>query len=182
MLNARVSPGGYQPATSDPAPVVSIQDRHIVMVDTKDWEEQQKKLEQEAAAGYRVVDFSVTGKSTANVELEKIASPSDVFQYRWVHMRVYTHLQKELNKATSEGFHVFPQTLTALGPYLTVLMEKSPGPSPVQYQYLVTEPLRISSAQKDAETHQREDYRLLDETEFVGVYILIFEKTTEGVK
>src|SRR5215469_11812135 len=129
MLNARVSPGGYQPATSDPAPVVSIQDRHILMVDTKDWEEQQKKLEQEAAAGYRVVDFSVTGKSTANVELEKSASAPDVFQYRWVHMRVYTHLQKELNKATSEGFHVFPQTLTALGTYLTVLMEKSPGPS-----------------------------------------------------
>jgi hypothetical protein len=181
MLSARVPPAEYQPATSDP-PAVSTQDRHILTVDTKDWEEQQKKLEQEAGAGYRVVDFSVTGKSTANVELEKVASAPDVFQYRWVHMRVYTHLQKELNKATSEGFHVFPQTLTALGPYLTVLIEKSPGPSPVQYHYLVTEPLRISSAQKDAETHQREDYRLLDETEFVGVHILLFEKTTEGVK
>ena len=182
MLNARVSPGGYQPATSDPAPVVSTQDRHILTLDTKDWEEQQKKLEQEAAAGYRVVDFSVTGKSTAAVELEKVASPSDVVQYRWVHMRTYTHLQKELNKATSEGFHVLPQTLTLLGTCLTVLMEKSPGPSPVQYQYLVTEPHRISNAQKDVEIHQREDYRLLDETEFYGVHILLFEKTTEGVK
>ena len=123
-----------------------------------------------------------TGKSTAAVELEKVASPSDVVQYRWVHMRTYTHLQKELNKATSEGFHVLPQTLTLLGTCLTVLMEKSPGPSTVQYQYLVTEPHRISNAQKDVEIHQREDYRLLDETEFYGVHILLFEKTTEGVK
>jgi hypothetical protein len=58
-------------------------------------------------------------------------------------------------------------------------MEKPPGPSTIQYQYLVTEPMSMSHAQKDAETHQREGYTLLDETEF-GVHILLFEKTSEG--
>jgi hypothetical protein len=39
--------------------------------------------------------------------------------------------------------------------------------------------MSMSHAQKDAETHQREGYTLLDETEF-GVHILLFEKTSEG--
>ena len=113
------------------------------------------------------------------MELEKVADPSGIFQYRWVHIRMYTHLQKELNKGTADGFHVFPQTLTTLLPYLTVLMEKPPGPSSVQYHYLVTEPLTISNVQKDTEKHQREGYTLLDETDFAA-YILLFERTEES--
>jgi len=58
-------------------------------------------------------------------------------------------------------------------------MEKPPGQSAIHYQYLVTEPMSMSHAQKDAERYQREGYTLLDETEF-GVHILLFEKTSEG--
>jgi hypothetical protein len=47
---------------------------------------------------------------------------------------------------------------------------------------LVTEPHRLSSAQKDIETHQREGYTLLDELEYVGVHILLFEKPVEEAK
>ena len=56
-----------------------------------------------------------------------------------------------------------------LGPYLTVLMQKLPAPASVRYQYLVTESLLMSSAKKDTETHQREGYTLLDETELGGI-------------
>jgi hypothetical protein len=38
--------------------------------------------------------------------------------------------------------------------------------------------MSMSHAQKDADTHQREGYTLLDETEF-GAHILLFEKTIE---
>jgi hypothetical protein len=144
-------------------------------------EEGQRKLQQEAAAGFRVVDFTTTGKATADLELEKVADPSDVFQHRRVHIRMYTHLQNELNTGTADGFHVYPQTLTALLPYLTVLMENPPGPSTVQYHYLVTEPVLMSHVQKDAETHQREGYTLLDETDFAA-HILLFEKTDSVAK
>ena len=178
MLNSRVPPNGSSAAISEGASPTA-QDRHTLTMNAKEWEEGQKKLEQEAAAGYRVVDFTMTGKSTANLELEKVADPADVFQYRWVHIRMYTHLQKELSKGTADGFHVYPQTLTTLLPYLTVLMEKPPGPSTVQYHYLVTEPLTMSNVQKDAEKHQREGYALLDETDFAA-HILLFEKTEEG--
>jgi hypothetical protein len=87
----------------------------------------------------REIVVSLTGKSTADVELEKLATPPDVYQYRWVHIRISTHLQKEVSRATAEGFHAFPQSLAVLVPYLTVLMEKPPGPSTIQYQYLVSD-------------------------------------------
>jgi len=177
MLNSRVPPTDSSAATQE-GTSFTAQDRHTLTMNAKEWEKGQNKLEQEAAAGYRVVDFSTTGKSSANLELEKVANPSDVFQYRWVHIRLYTHLQKELNKSSAEGFHVYPQTLTSLLPYLTVLMEKAPEPPAVQYYYLVTEPLMMSNVQKDAEKHQRDGYALLDETDFAA-HILLFEKIEE---
>lgn len=176
MLNARIPPESHETTLHDTPTGGAVPDHHKFTMNAKEWEEGQRKLEQEAAAGYRVVDFTMTGRSTADLELEKVADPSNVFQYRWVRVRMYTHLQKELNKGTADGFHVCPQTLTALLPYLTVLMEKPPGPSPVQYQYLVTEPVLMSHVQKDAETHQREGYTLLDETDFAA-HILLYEKT-----
>ena len=178
MLDSRVPPTGSSAAISERASPTA-QDRHTLTMNAKGWEEGQKKLEQEAAAGYRVVDFTMTGKSTATLELEKVADPADVFQYRWVHIHLYTHLQKELSKGSADGFHVYPQTLTTLLPYLTVLMEKPPEPSTVQYHYLVTTPLTMSNVEKDAEKHQREGYALLDETDFAA-HILLFEKTEES--
>lgn len=175
MLDRKIPPPGSAAAVPDSAPPSS--DRHTLTMNAKSWPEGEQKLEQEAAAGYRVVDFTPTGQWTADVALEKFSTPPDVYQYRWVHIRLFNHLQKEVNKASADGFHAFPQSLTGLGPYLTVLMEKPPGPSPLHYQYLVAEPMSLSNAQKDAETHQREGYTLQDEAEF-GVHILLFEKAS----
>ena len=179
MLDRRIPPTEFGVPASNTQALSPAPDRHTVTMNAKNWSEAEQKLEQEALAGYRVVNFSLTGKSTADVELEKLAASPDLYQYRWVHIRLSTHLQKEVNRATADGFHAFPQSLAVLVPYLTVLMEKPPGPSPIQYQYLVTEPMSMSHAQKDAERYQREGYTLLDETEF-GVHILLFEKTSEG--
>jgi hypothetical protein len=181
MLDRKIPHADSGTTISNSVPVSPATDRHTLTMNAKNWSEGEQRLGQEASAGYRVVDFSLTGKSTADVELEKLATPPDVYQYRWVHIRLSTHLQKEVNKATEEGFHAFPQSLAVLVPYLTVLMEKPPGPSTIQYQYLVTEPMSMSHAQKDAETHQREGYILLDETEF-GTHILLFEKTSEETR
>lgn len=178
MLNSRVPLAGPNTAISERANSAA-QDRHVLTMNAKEWDEGQNKLEHEVATGYRVTDFTTTGKSTANLELEKIVDSSDVFQYRWVHVRLYTHLEKELNKGATDGFHVYPQSLTTLLPYLTVLMERPPGPATVQYHYLVTEPMTMSQVQKDAERHQREGYALLDETDF-GAHILLFERTEES--
>jgi len=163
---------GHTPAT----------DRQTLTINAKNWSEGQQNLEQQAAAGYCVVGFSLSGSWTAELELEKSAASPDLCQYRWVHIRMATHLQKEINHATAEGFHASPHTLATLGPYLTVLMQKPPAPSTVRYLYLVAEPLMMSSARKDTETHQREGYTLLDETESGGVHILLFEKVADDPK
>ena len=144
-------------------------------MDAKDWSGGEQKLNQEAAAGYRVMTLSLTGSSTAELEMEKVAAPPNVYQYRWIHMRLASRLQKDVSAAAADGFHVCAHTLATLGPYLTVLMEKPPAPLPAPYQYLVSEPLRMANAQKDIESHQREGYALLDELEF-GLHILLFEK------
>jgi hypothetical protein len=181
VLSTKVPPAESGAPAPDSEPSSSQPDRHTLTMNAKNWSEGEQKLEQEAAAGYRLVDFSLTGKSTADLELEKLASAPDLYQYRWVHIRLFNHLKQEVNKATADGFHAVPQTLAGLGPYLTVLMEKPPSPAMIQYQYLVTEPMSMSHAQKDAETHQSEGYTLLDETEF-GAHILLFEKTSEGAR
>jgi hypothetical protein len=157
-------------------------DRQTFTMNAKNWSEGQQKLDQQAAAGYCVVSFSLTGSWTADLELEKSAAPPDVCQYRWVHLRMASHLQKEVNHATADGFYASPHTLATLGPYLTVLMQKPPTPSTVRYEYLVTEPLMMASAKKDTEKHQREGYTLLDETELSGIHILLFEKAAGEAK
>src|SRR5215469_442199 len=181
MLSGRIPSESPAATSHETTPADSGHDHHTLTMNAKEWEEGQKKLAQEAATGYRVVDFTTTGNSTAILELEKVGDPSNVFQYRWVRVRMYTHLQNELNKGTVDGFHVYPQTLTTLLPYLTVLMEKPPGASTVQYHYLVTQPVLMSHVQKDAEKHQREGYTLLDETDFAA-HILLFEKTDSNAK
>jgi hypothetical protein len=172
VTTGRAEGAGHTPAS----------DRQTLTINAKTWSEGQQQLDQQAAAGYCVVGFSLTGSSTAELELEKSAEPPDVCQYRWLHMRIATHLQKDINQATADGFHASPHTLATLGPYLTVLMQKRPAASTVRYHYLVTEPLRISSAQRDTETHQREGYTLLDETELGAVHILLFEKVADDAK
>lgn len=175
MLDRQIPPAGFDAAAANAA--VSPTERHTLTMNAKNWSEGEQALERDAAAGYRLVNFRLTSQWTADLDMEKFGAVPGAYQYRWVHIRMGTHLQKEINKASADGFHVAPQTLTGLGPYLTVLMEKAPDPSAVRYQYLVTEPMTLSGAHKDAETRQRDGYALLDETEF-AVHILLFEKAT----
>jgi len=182
MLARRLPAAAAPGAAADNASPAPAADRQTLTMNSKNWSDAQQKLEQQAAAGYCVVGFSLKGSSAAELQLEKSAAPPNVCQYRWVHIRLATHLQKEIAEASADGFHASPHTLATLGPYLTVLMEKSPALSATRYQYLVAEPLRMSSAQKDTETHQREGYTLLDETELGGMHILLFEKVAVEAK
>jgi hypothetical protein len=175
MLDRRLPPPGEN--ADLPSDSVASADRHMLTMNARNWSEGEQKLNQEAASGYRVVGMSLTGSWTADLELQRSAAPSDVYQYRWVHVRMATNLQKDVSKAAGDGFHASAHTLAALGPYLTVLMEKPPAALTPRYQYLVKEPIRMSSAEKDTKTHEGDGYTLLDETEMAGIHVLLFEKT-----
>jgi hypothetical protein len=157
-------------------------ERHVVAISQKDWSGSQRKLDEEAGAGYRVVGLSLTGYQTADVELERSATQSVVYQYRLLHPVRASNLQKDIKKATDDGFRVSAHTLTTLGGYTTLIMEQPPVPAKTRYLYLVNETRRISSAQKDAEKYQSDGYTLVEETEHNGLHLLLFEKAVEGEK
>jgi hypothetical protein len=68
--------GAASPPTSE---------QHVVTISQRDWSGSQRKLDQESAAGYRVVGLSLTGYQTADVELVRSATQSVVYQYRLLH-------------------------------------------------------------------------------------------------
>jgi hypothetical protein len=176
MLRRRIPPPLSLDSGKTASPASSAPERHSLTISAKNPDDVQQKLDQEAAAGFCVVDFSLSGSSTADLELEKLAAPPETYQYRWLHMRMATHLEKSLNESAADGFHAFPHSLAWLGPYLSVLMEKPPVRDDASPRYKVTHPLRVSSAEKDIETHELEGYLLRDETEAAPLRILLFEK------
>jgi hypothetical protein len=151
--------------------------RHNITISQKDWPGSQQKLDQEAAQGYRVVSVTISGKNTADVQLERADAIADQYQYRLLHPQMSTNLQKDINKSTAEGYRVTPNTLVVLGTSLTLIMEKSSPPFPEQYQYAVKETVLVSSGQKDTEKLQNQGFTLIGESEHGTAHLLLFEKT-----
>jgi hypothetical protein len=151
--------------------------RHNITISQKDWPGSQQKLDQEAAQGYRVVSVTISGKYTADVELERADAIADQYQYRLLHPLMSTSLQKDINKATAEGYRVTPNSLVVLATSLTLIMEKSSPPFPEQYQYAVKETVLVSSGQKDTEKLQNQGFTLIGESEHGTNHVLLFEKT-----
>jgi hypothetical protein len=182
MLERKLPAPSEAKVPADGAVLIPATDRRTLTMDAKKWSEGEAKLGEESASGYRVAALSLTGSFTADLDLQKSAAPPDVYRYRWIHLRLATHLEKDVNKAAADGFHGSPHTLVALGPYLTVVMEKPPTVAVPRYQYRVSETVRISNAQKDIAARQREGYTLVDEVEFASIHILLFEKPVEDAK
>jgi hypothetical protein len=177
MMRRRIPPASPGELANNKDSGTAEPEHHTVTADSKKIDEIQTKLDQEAAAGFRVVDVSITGPNTAELELEKLATPPEAYQYRWIHIRMATHLQKELDSGVDDGFQVVPRSLTWLGPYLAVLMEKPPIEPENRTKYKVTEPVLHSSAQKDVEKQEKNGYLLFDETDSGPLPVLIFEKS-----
>ncbi len=138
----------------------------------------QQKLNAEAAAGYRVADFAVTGSKSADVTLEKSATPPQIYQYLLLHALMAGNLQKGLNKAAEDGYRLRPHTLSPFGG-MGLIMEKSPEPSKTRYQYRVHLTLRVSSAQRNVEEDQGKGYALVDTAELMNQHVVILEKAVE---
>ncbi len=150
--------------------------RHTIPITSKDWPGSQSKLNAEAAEGYRVVSVTITGKNTADVELLRADAIADQYQYLLLHPAMSTNLQKDMRKASGEGYRATPHSLVILGNSLTMIMEKSSPAFKDHYQYTVKEAARVSSGQKDTVKLQSEGYALIGELEHGGAHLLLFEK------
>lgn len=173
------APGGTpnSPMTQSGGSETHAAARHNITISQKDWPGSQQKLDLDAAEGYRVVSVTISGKYTADVELERADAIADQYQYRLLHSHTSSSLQKDINKATAEGYRVTPNSLVVLATSLTLIMEKSSPPFPEQYQYAVKETVLVSSGQKDTENLQNQGFTLIGESEHGTAHVLLFEKT-----
>jgi hypothetical protein len=89
------------------------------------------------------------------------ATPPDLHQYRWVHIR---HPPSSERSEQGDGgrFSRLSSKFSGVSSISDCVMEKRQA-SAIQYQYQ-TEPMSMSHTKKDAETYQREGCTLLDET------------------
>jgi len=184
MLNMRLpAPGTVPspvPAQADGPVPSSAPAKHTVLLSEKNWPGSQQKLNQEAADGYRLINLTITGKSTADAEFVRTDAIADAFQYRLLHTLLSSNLQKDINKLAQEGFRVSPGTLVVLGTSPIVIVEKSSPRFKLQYHYIIKETMLVSSGQKDTEKIQSQGYSLIGETEHGTNHILLFEKSSPG--
>jgi hypothetical protein len=174
------TPGEAAPAETVAAPAPTA-DRHTVTISSADFEAAEKKLNEEGAASYRLVELTSTGSKTAEVILQKPAASSDAFEYRLVRARLPGTLQKNLNKAAEEGFHLCPHSLTFFGGVMAVIVEKAPASAKSRHEYRVHQAMRMSSAQKNVQKDQSEGFKLAETFEQAGgVHLVIMEKTLEA--
>ena len=117
---------------SPPASTQTIQ--HRVSFSSGDFEATQKKLSAEGAAGFRIVNFVVTGAKTADMVLEKDANSSVTYEYAVLHGRTDGGLNSRLNKQAENGFRLVPNNLALFGGVFACVMEKPSVPRPDSYR------------------------------------------------
>jgi hypothetical protein len=182
MMNMRVPGPGEGPepiAGETPGAVVSSQPpHHTVVITQKDWPGSQKKLDQEAADGYRLTGVTITGMSTAEASFLRTDATAAAFRYKVLHTILSSSLQKDINKLAAEGFRVSLGTLIVLQANPTVIVEKATPPFKSRYQYIIKETARVSSGEKEVAKVQEQGYTLIGETEHGTAHLLLFEKAS----
>ena len=173
-------PASGEAATVDAAVRPPSADRHKVTILSSDFEVAEKKLNEEGAAGYHVVDFSTAGSKQAEAILEKTSQEGGAFQYRLLHARLPGNLQKNLNQAAGEGFRLCPHSFGQFGGVMTVIAEKAPASGKGLYEYRVHQTMRVSSAQKNINKDQNEGFVLAETFEQGGVHLVILERSQPG--
>jgi hypothetical protein len=181
LLEKRLPAPGETPVPETAAAIRSEKaERHVITITSKDFEGSTKKLNEEAAQGFRLAEFVVAGKNTAELTMEKIPVLTRPPEYRIIHARRIGTLEKNLNTAAAEGFCLSPHTLGVFGGWTVVIAEKAAqgGTSPRQYRIHST--MRISALQHDIQKDQAEGYKLATTWEYPAYgHMAILEKTTE---
>jgi hypothetical protein len=180
LIEESNAPGTPAASTSTSTPPKAVVGQ-VVSISAKDWPGSQQRLDQSASAGYRVAGLSRTGKYTADVKLEKTDGPG-VYQYQLLHPIQASNLQKDMNEYAAKGFRVSVHTLTDLGYWTTVIMEKPPTPAMATYVYLIDESRRVSAAQKNMEKDQAQGYTMVDQSDHGALHMLLVEKIVQDKK
>jgi hypothetical protein len=178
LLEKRLPAPGETPAAEASTAMQSEKaERHVITISSKDFEGSEKKLNEDAAQGFRLVEFAVNGKNTAGLTMEKIPVLTRPPEYRIVHARLIGTLEKNLNAAAAEGFCLSPHTLGVFGGWTVVIVEKAARGATSPRQYRIHTTMRISSLQHDIQKDQAEGYKLATTWEYPAYgHLAIMEK------
>jgi hypothetical protein len=171
-----------EPLIADTSNIVasSMPAQDKVVIPDKDWTDSEHKINQKAAEGYRLAGLTVTGAHSVEALMVRKDALAAAFEYRLLllNAKLKKNLANDLNELAKEGYRVSPHTMVVMGKYPAVIVERSTPRFKVNYQYVMKEPLLVSSGQKDVQEMQKQGYTLIGETELLTFHILLFEKTT----
>ena len=176
LLRSQSAPGNVvgtlsTSATEEPT------DRQVLQIKASDLSGAEQKLNELAAAGYRLADFRITGSRGAQVTMEKATGPPQTYHYLLVHAITPGNVQKNLNKGAAEGYRFSPHTLAALSGF-AVIMEKLPVPAETRYEYRFRTSMRESNAEKNVAEAQTQGFVLVESGQLLGQYVVISEKAS----
>ncbi len=175
MEKTELAPGA--PASPAPETAAAPAEEYLLELKPGDMKKSQEEINFEASSGYRVKDAEVTGRKNATLRFEKVAAPSEIYQYQLLHARTPGAMKKQLDQAGRDGFRLVPSTLMPdFAGVLSWVMEKTPGNQTEQYDYRVHETLRVSSAEHNLEKDRKEGYDFVGTAEIIGAHIVIGEK------
>ena len=152
-------------------------DRQVLAIKASDLTGAQQKLNELAAAGYRLTDFKITGSRGADLTMEKSAVPPQTYQYLLVHALSSGNVQKNMNKGAADGYRLSPHTLAALSGF-ALIMEKPPTLAETRYEYRFLKSLRESNAEKNLTQAQTEGFLPVETAQILGVFVVIAEKAS----
>ena len=109
----------------------------------------QKELSEAAAAGYRVLGGFRIPNDEYVMLLEKVAQPPELYQYLLLATKLTSTMQKELNEAATQGFHLLRRSMMGSGSETIMVLEKTPGPAPSPSQYLLLAASFTGTLQKE---------------------------------
>lgn len=157
-------------------PATDSKDQKVVAITKDDVMAGEQQLNQLAAEGYRLVRLRPTGGDSAEVTLEKLADPSQRFEYRVPRTKLISNLEKDVNKLARDGFRLVPHTICGMRNF-AVIAERPVGTTSGYYQYRIEMAVLLSNAEKNVREFQAQGFELVDAANLFGPYIVVMEKT-----
>ncbi len=173
LLRSVSAPSNARPSSTATAQAPA--DRQTVAIRGGDLTGAQQKISELAGAGYRFVDFRITGDNRAQLTMDKTAVSPQTYQYLLIHAISAGNVQKNLTRGAGEGYRLCLHTLATLGGFF-VMMEKPPAPADARYEYRFHASLRQSSAEKSIVEDQKQGFLLVESGDVTGHHVVITEK------
>ena len=156
-------------------------DQRYLVLSTKKLSTMEKELDEAASSGFMVVLGAPTSTAEMGLFLERLATPEAPSKYQLLATSRVKTMEKELNEAAKEGFHVLAQTFISKKGMFTneiVVVLERPPTIVKDYDYRLLAAIREKTIHKELAALIEEGYELIAMLTF-GEHVLIMERARE---